>query len=62
LPFAESELSEFPEFYVITLNSNARKAGGSVPNVGDVTLLFSTATVDNIAIKDIINDDGYERP
>ena len=63
LPFelhiSESKLSASPEFYVITLNSNARKAVGNVPNAGDVTLLFSTATVDNIAIDDIIDDDGY---
>jgi hypothetical protein len=65
LPFelhlSESKLSVSPEFYVITLNSNARKAVGNVPNVRDVTLLFSTATIDNIAIDDIIDDDGYER-
>jgi hypothetical protein len=27
-----------------------------------VTFLFSTATADNVAINDIVDDDGYERP
>ena len=97
LPQSESELFVSPEFYVITLNNNAEKAGGCIPKqtmagylfknkrwgckrlakycveekFGDVTkkgndlyvtFLFSTATADNIAIDDIIDDERYERP
>lgn len=98
LPLSESKLSASPEFYVITLNNNAEKAGESAPkqimagylfkdkrwgcrelssnhcverDFGDVTkkgnglyvtFLFSTETIDNVAIDDIIDDDRYERP
>jgi hypothetical protein len=98
-PLSESKLlSASPEFYVITLNNNAEKAGESAPKqimagylfkdkrwgcrelssnhcvekeFGDVTkkgnglyvtFLFSTETVENVAINDIIDDERYERP